>query len=382
MRKAGKMGPWFHVHCASLGEFEQGAEVLAALRRRQPNRPILLTFFSPSGVEGVSAEEADHIDYLPFDLPQAMNRFARTLDIGDTVLVKYELWPGLIQALHRKGCRIHLIASRFDPHRHPLNRLGFLVRKSMRLLSSIQTQDSASGQALEAWNLDSLETGDPRVDRVHRISTAPPPVEVQSSLDAIAQWAGGRSIFVVGSAWPPEWSAVEAILEGHSGWCALVAPHEIHSQQAQSWAEQTGAVRLSQWTGPKGNTGTSDAVMIADRMGILKYAYRLGAFAVVGGGWGKGVHNTLEAAVYGLPVLFGPAIAGFREIDALLEAGAARVCHEPETLIVQARNWMAQSGERDEAGKAAARWLKGQSGAAERIADALFAVPSGGNQTA
>ena len=382
MRDVGKTGAWLHVHCASLGEFEQGAEVISALRNRQPQRPILLTFFSPSGVEGVSAEEADHIDYLPFDLPGAMNRFARSLDIEDTILVKYELWPGLIRGLHRNGVRIHLVASRFDHHRHPLNRFGFLVRKSMRLLSSIQTQDTSSQQALKDWNFESLTTGDPRVDRVHRICTAPPPQEIHTALDAIEQWAAGRNILVVGSAWPPEWNTVKAILEGHSDWCALVAPHEVHSQHAREWGAQDGVVQLSEWTGASLDFAPPNAVMIVDRLGVLKYAYRLGAFAVIGGGWGKGVHNTLEAAVYGLPVLFGPAIAGFREIDALIEAGAAQACLQPGALVEQARSWMTQADKRIEAGKAAAQWTQGQSGAADRIADVLLSASVGGNQTA
>jgi 3-deoxy-D-manno-octulosonic-acid transferase len=365
-RQNGRKGSWIHLHCASLGEFEQGAEVMAALRRHQPQRPILLTFFSPSGVEGAFAPEADHVDYLPFDSGPAMRRFASTVEIGDSILVKYELWPGLIQALHRSGTRVHLVAARFDHGKHPLNASGFLVRSAMRQLTTLQTQDIASRDVLSDWGFDSLMTGDPRVDRVQQTRRIEPPGEVATALTAMQEWANGRRVIVVGSAWPPEWECLQAILDGHPEWCAWVAPHEVDAAHARQWGRTEGTTTLTALENPE-IAAPAGKVLIMDRIGILKFAYRRGQFAIVGGGWGKGVHNTLEPAAFGLPVLFGPAIGGFREIDALMEVGAARMCANRGELTAHARHWMEDDVKLQHSGNAARTWVDEQSGAAERI---------------
>lgn len=375
VREQGRKGQWIHVHCASLGEFEQGAEVMAALRRDAPHRPMLLTFFSPSGIEGASALEADHVDYLPFDQAASMRRFASTVDIGDTILIKYEVWPGMVEALCEAGTRVHLVAARFDEGRHPLNGLGFLVRRSMRKLTTLQTQDATSQKVLSQWGFPSCVTGDPRVDRVNHIRNHEPPDEVTIALEAIERWAARRRVIMVGSAWTPEWERIPSILEGHSDWCAVAAPHEVDAF-VEPWSRRPGTSTLTQILGTHDGDELGN-VLIIDGIGILKYAYRLASFAIVGGGWGKGVHNTLEPAVYGLPILFGPAISGFREIHALIESGAAHGCADGHELTEQARRWMDDEPLLTTSGNAAKRWVDSQSGAADRIAQNVLAASYG-----
>ena len=142
------------------------------------------------------------------------------------------------------------------------------------------------------------------------------------------------------------------LLHGQTRWCALVAPHELHGAHMERWAGHVGVELFSSLEGPAQATGNAQ-ILLLDAMGLLKYAYRLGDIALVGGGWGKGVHNTLEPAVYGLPVLCGPNIAGFREIVGLKECGGLQACDSAEMLVLTARQWMTDTEKRQGAGAAA-----------------------------
>ena len=379
-RKNGRTGPWIHFHCASLGEFEQGAPVIRLWREQHPEAPILLTFFSPSGIEGVTETGADHIDYLPFDTPRSAMEFSQALDISDAVFVKYELWPELMRALHRNHTRLHLVAARFDVGRHPLNRWGGLIRKYLGLLSTLQVQDLQSAQALSAFGFEAQVTGDPRVDRVFSATQEPIPGLIQERLEHIHLWKGGRKLLVIGSAWPAEWKALKDILDIHQDWAVLWAPHDIGHPDLEQWLRREHTDYLSLWTGHTPGPGTyktfenvpgTPDMLIADEMGLLRFAYGLADFAVVGGGWGRGVHNVLEPAAFGIPVLCGPNVAGFREIEALKQSGGLKVCATAEDLANQCGLWMESKEAREEAGQSAAAWVVKQRGAALRIASAL-----------
>lgn len=367
----GRIGPWMHFHCASLGEFEQGAPVIRTMRERNPDAPILLTFFSPSGMEGAQVSWVDHIDYLPFDTRRSMRRFYRSLDIQDTVLVKYELWPEMMDAAHRNGTRLHLITARFDPGRHPLGPWGSFIRRRLSLFSSIQVQDKRSAEALEDHGLEASITGDPRADRVISTSRDPLSGPLQTSLDRIRTWKGHRKLIVVGSAWPAEWSALKDIARNHEEWAVLFAPHETGHPRVRQWAETTSTAL---WSGLQGRT---DRNLILDKMGILKVAYGLADFAVVGGGWGHGVHNVLEPAAFGIPILCGPRIDGFREVEALRNVQALKVCDDGDALYAACSLWMVQDADRLRAGAAALEWLRTQEGATDRIILILEATRHG-----
>ena len=207
-----------HLHCASFGEFEQGAPVLAALRERAPERPILLTFFSPSGIESVPPDAADHVDYLPLDSPRAMRRF-QALIPADTVLIKYELWPGLLSARLEAGCRVHLVAARFDRGRFPANRWGSGIRSLLSAFTTVQVQDDESKAIMARFGIDCDVTGDSRVDRVLDTVSRPAGDKVQVQLNRLSTWIGERKLLIVGSAWP--WG--------------MASPARLH------WAARTGA---------------------------------------------------------------------------------------------------------------------------------------------
>lgn len=368
VENAGKTGHWIHVHCASLGEYEQAAPVLLHFRRMAPDRPVLLTFFSPSGREAVRRPQADHVDYLPFDTPKAAQRFARCVKPADTVLVKYELWPNLITALHQSGTRIHLIAARFDAGRHPTNRWGGWTRKRLRRLASIHVQDTTSQRVLSRYGMDSTFSGDPRADRVLDILDRQAPEEVGLALDRIRKWKGKRRLLLVGSAWDGEWNALRAFREQWpEDWAFLVAPHDIQGARVDQWCSSPEVIRFSDHAQ---STLPASAGLVLDRVGCLRDGYALADLAVVGGGWHNGVHNTLEPAAHGVPIAVGPNVAGFREIAGLESAGALTVCATEASLAewLEALTSPDAADERKAKGRAAKAWVTGHRGAAERIA--------------
>jgi len=365
-------GKWIHIHCASLGEFEQGAPVMSALRARVPDRPILLTFFSPSGVETVPPNTADHVDYLPFDTAENMRLFHRILPATDTVLVKYELWPNLLEARLSAGARIHLIAARFDANRHPVNLWGRWIRKKMTRFTSVLVQDTASADVIARFGIHAEVAGDPRMDRVCETFHTEPSQAIQAKLDQIAHWAGDRKMLVAGSAWPEEWRVIRELIPrlSASGWCLLCAPHEVQGQASRNWASESGFPRITQYRDSP--IPPSDG-LILDEMGVLKHTYALGHAAIVGGGWGSGVHNTLEPTVFGLPTAVGPGIAGFREIQSLQSIGALTVCASPQKMIRTVDAWMSDAPPEKE-GKAGADWIFDNSDAAKSIASRILGV--------
>lgn len=384
-RLNGRKGPWLHVHCASLGEYEQAAPVLRLLRRQRPDSPILLTFFSPSGKDHVPSTAADHVDYLPFDVPWEARRFARLMDLSDTVLVKYELWSETIRALARRGVRVHLIAARFDPGRHPLGWTGGHTRRTLRRLHSIQVQDARSAALCEGMGLTVTVTGDPRVDQVLNTLESAPPAAVEARMQRLTEWKENRKLLLIGSAWPPEWDALKDVLKGVPDWVALWVPHDVHADYLAEWAGREDTEFAAHWTGHTPGPGPwktfayvpgNPDMLIDDEIGLLKYAYRMADLAVVGGGWGQGVHNVLEPAAFGVPVLCGPRVEGFREIEALRNVGAVQVCSDAGALLDACARCMTAPSERQAAGRAAAQWVEDQGGVAERIVQTVLDGPS------
>ena len=365
-----RQGRWIHIHCASLGEFEQGAPVMSALRKQAPDRPILLTFFSPSGMDSVAPDMADHVDYLPFDTARNMRLFHDVLPAADTVLVKYELWPRLLETRLAAGTHIHLIAARFDARQYPANFWGGWIRKKLAHFKTVLVQDAASARVISGFGIHAQTAGDPRMDRVCETFRTAPSKATQTKLNQISQWSGDRKILVAGSVWPGEWSAIRELIPrlSASGWCVLCAPHEVQNQAVVEWASESGFQRTSQHSDTP--LSPSDG-LILDEMGILKHAYSLGHAAIVGGGWGAGVHNTLEPAVFGLPIAVGPKVQGFREIQSLQSLGALTVCPSPKDMTQLVGSWMSNS-EPETDGKAAAHWILDNSGAANTIASHIL----------
>jgi len=307
------------IHCASLGEFEQGRPVIEALRKQYPETKIVLTFFSPSGYEiRKNYEGADYVFYLPMDGFQAANRFLDAVNPKLVLFVKYEFWYHYLHEVKVRKIPTLLIAAAFRKEQIFFKNYGGFFREILKCFSQILVQDDASKNLLAGIGFDRNVSvaGDTRYDRVAEIASAARP------LPEIDLFKGGSKLFIGGSTWPADEQIVQQLLpQLPADWKMIIAPHEIDAAHLKSvqvlFGEQ--AILFSEW---KLNTKPEKRVLIIDNIGMLSSLYRYGDIAFVGGGFNKGgIHNVLEPAIFGLPVLTGPVYHKFVEAVALVDAG-------------------------------------------------------------
>lgn len=309
------------IHCASLGEFEQGRPVIGALRRRYPGAVIVLSFFSPSGYEvRKDYPGADHVFYLPLDTGANAEVFVRLLNPSLAVFVKYEFWYHYLTALQASDIPVLLISAVFREDQVFFKWYGKLFRSLLRRYRHIFVQDAPSLALLKRLNLSENASmgGDTRFDRVLAIASA------SRSFPVVEEFLEGRKAWVAGSTWPAD----EQLLAGYfrrepAAFKWIIAPHEIdegHLRQVEGLFEGD-TVRYSALE--QGKRADGAKVLLIDNVGMLSGLYRYGFAAYIGGGFNQGIHNVLEAAVFGLPVIFGPRHRKFREAQELMACGAA-----------------------------------------------------------
>lgn len=307
---------WFHA--ASLGEFEQGRPVMEALKKEQPDTKILLTFFSPSGYEiRKNYTGADYIFYLPADTPRNARHFIRSVQPDAAVFVKYEYWYNYLHELHKQGIPTYLISAIFRKEQPFFKTWGGLHRKMLHFFTRLFIQDEMSARLLSSIGVESFEqTGDTRFDRVKQIADS------AKDIDKVARFLNGAPAVVCGSTWPPDEDLLlDYINRDDTPFKWIIAPHEIGENHIKGILDKCNvpAIRYSQEDG----TLSEAKVLIVDCIGLLSSVYRYGKIAYIGGGFGAGIHNTLEAAVYGIPVIFGPRYRKFNEAVTLIQQGGA-----------------------------------------------------------
>ena len=308
---------WFH--CSSLGEFEQGRPVMEELRRRDPRARIVLTFFSPSGYEvRRNYAGADHVFYLPLDTPGNAARFIGMVRPRCAYFVKYEYWYHFIDRLSEKRVPVYLISAVFRESQVFFRKSGGLFREILRKFDHIFVQDQASYELLRsAGVIGASISGDTRFDRVSAISGA------DDEIIGLREFCGGLPVLVAGSTWPEDEAIlVRFIRETDLHMKFIIAPHEISASRIDRIERSTGK-NCRRFSGMDPETISGADVLLVDVMGRLASIYRYGTLAYIGGGFGKGIHNILEAAAYGMPVLFGPNYGKFREAVELTGLGAA-----------------------------------------------------------
>lgn len=317
---------WFH--CASLGEFEQGRPIIEASRERFPDTKILLTFFSPSGYEKRKHfEGADHVMYLPLDTRRNARRMLGALDLERVFFIKYEFWYHFLGTLKQQGIPTYLASGNFRPDQMFFKGYGGWYRKFLSGFSHIFVQNERSLALLRQIGfLEVTVAGDTRFDRVSVLPRSPYPHA------ALEEYCAGASVVVAGSTWEQDEKILARAYEKLSGdWRWIVAPHELspgHLAGLQKrFPDSVLFTQLDQQVPP----GTR--AIIVDTIGQLSYLYRFGTLAYIGGGFGKGIHNILEAATYGLPVIFGPAYHKFAEAVELAELGGAFPVDGEEDLL-------------------------------------------------
>ena len=309
---------WFHA--ASLGEFEQGRPVIEAFRVEHPQWKILLTFYSPSGYEvRKNFTGADYIFYLPADTPRNVRRFMQIVRPRVAVFIKYEFWLNYLAAMRQQGTKLYLISAIFRPTQVFFKWYGGPFRQALRAFTHLFVQDDASKQILEGIGIRAVDiAGDTRFDRVSAIATH------ARTLPEVARFADSGPVLVAGSTWPPDEELLLTLIERYADVKFIIAPHEIEPARIERLRGRITrpTLRYTELTPESDLEGAG--VLFIDTIGILSSVYRYGRWSYIGGGFGVGIHNTLEAATFGLPLAFGPNYQRFREACELVALGAAR----------------------------------------------------------
>lgn len=351
------------MHCASLGEFEQGRPVLDALRRQYPHLAIVLTFFSPSGYEvRKNYEGADYVFYLPEDSKRNARHFLKMVQPKLAVFVKYDLWYFFLRETARRDIPAVLISAVFRKEQGFFRWYGVIQRRMLHCFRHLFVQDAASVQLLRRIGIEDVTvSGDTRFDRVADVAEALPPLPEEA-----VDFCRGAQVLVAGSTWKEDEVFLEKLLNKlPEGWKMILVPHEVHESHLHE-IEKLFAERTIRWS--QYRSGTNKQVLLVDRIGLLLQLYRCGRLAWIGGGFGKaGVHNVLEAAVYGVPVAHGPVYHQFLEAKELLQSGGSLVAEQPETLLAALESWKHHPGMYADTGAAARTYVQAHSGACGKI---------------
>lgn len=355
-------GEYYWFHAASLGEFEQGRPLMERLRRQHPEARILLTFFSPSGYEvRKNYDGADVVCYLPFDTPLNARRFVRMVQPKMVFLIKYEFWRNYIACLHHRGVPVYSVSSIFRPDQVFFRWYGRKYARCLRRVTHFFVQNEASRTLLARLGItDVTIVGDTRFDRVIDIREAARP------LPLVERFAGTYRVLVAGSSWGPCEDLIIPYFNTHPNLKLVLAPHVVsadHLAEIERKLERPG-VRYSEAT-PK-SVAEADCLII-DCYGLLSSIYRYATVAYVGGGFGVGIHNVPEAAVYGCPVLIGPNNRKFREAQDLLAAGGCIEVTDAATFAAAMDRFLGDRQALAEAGEAAGRYIHSNAGAADAI---------------
>lgn len=325
------------MHCASVGEFEQGRPVLEALRAERPDLPILLTFFSPSGYEAFrDLPLATHVEYLPTDSKANAERLVALLRPTAVLWVRYEFWLNHLEVLRNAAVPTFLISGIFRKEQPFFRWYGAAWRHMARGLDHVFVQDQASLELLRSIGVERASvSGDTRFDRVAEIVR-------NSEVLPIAQgFRGSGTTLVCGSTWPADEDLLNEAFRmlGKAPKC-IVAPHEL-SEQHLAASEQRFPKPLARWSELEGAAEANIAsvigpeargTLLVDRMGLLARLYRYGDVAYVGGGFGEGIHSLLEPAAWGSPVIFGPGHQKFTEANGLIARGGGFAVNDAEQL--------------------------------------------------
>lgn len=356
--------PVIWMHCSSLGEFEQGRPVLESLRDRNPSLLIVLSFFSPSGYEpNRNYKGADLVVYLPLDSPQNARRFVDLVKPSLVLFVKYEFWYYYIREIERKGLPLLLVSGIFRSSQPFFHWWGSFHREMLRSFKMIFLQDKQSSRLLNQEGFTNhLLAGDTRFDRVLKIRKDLQPI------DKISSFADNKKVIVAGSTWASDDESLKKFVKNNTDIRFIIAPHDVSPARIKQCLEYyPGALLLSNIDAA---TAQLSNVLIIDRIGLLSRLYHYGDICFVGGGFDKdGVHNVLEAAVYGKPVLFGPVYNKYAEAVGLVKAGGGFPCKDTGELETQLSGLLNDKEKFTVAAAAAKRFVEENAGATARIVD-------------
>jgi 3-deoxy-D-manno-octulosonic-acid transferase len=346
---------WFHF--ASLGEFEQGRPVLEQIKSLHPEKKVVITFFSPSGYEiRKHYALADGVFYLPLDTHKNAVKFIEAINPELAIFTKYEFWHHYFKALSHKNVPLFLISGIFRPNQIFFKFYGGFNRNMLKKISWFFVQNEESLRLLKQLKMGNASiAGDTRFDRVAENATN------QTPLPLIQAFCGTSSVLVAGSTWPADEQILKRLATENKDWKFIIAPHEIGDEHLNQINKIfPAAIRYTQFNEKQSINAN---VLIIDNIGMLSAIYQYGQIAYIGGGFGQGIHNTLEAAAYGLPVIFGPKYQKFQEAHDLIAIAAAKSIENELGLIAAFQFFK----ENQKAAQAAKAYVNGQTGATNSI---------------
>lgn len=351
---------WFHA--ASLGEFEQGRPLMERLRRRHPEYKILLTFFSPSGYEvRKDYGGADIICYLPLDTPLNAIRFLRLVRPVMAFFIKYEFWYNYLHILKHRHVPVYSVSSIFRPDQIFFRWYARGYAKVLRCFTHFYVQNEVSRDLLAGIGINEVTVvGDTRFDRVLSIR------EQLKKLPVAEAFSEGRRVFVAGSSWAPDEDIFIRFFNEHTDWKLIIAPHVIGEDHLEQIMQKLGrrAVRYTRTTPEEAREADC---LIIDCFGLLSSIYHYGDVAYVGGGFGVGIHNVLEAAVWDMPVIFGPNNRNFIEAQGLIANGGGFEITSYDDFEGVMNRFINDEEAVKKAGAAAGRYVEGCTGATKKI---------------
>ena len=358
---------WFHF--ASLGEFEQGRPVLERLKSENPELPIVITFFSPSGYEiRKNYSLADHVFYLPIDTRTNAIEFIRLLNPEIAIFTKYEYWYHYFEELHKNNIPLYVISGIFRKEQAFFKWYGSLHRKMLSKVSHFFVQNKNSQFLLNEIGIENVTiTGDTRFDRVAYNAAH------TTELKIILDFTQGNKVFIGGSTWPDDEKLIAKLVLSSPDWKFIIAPHEVKPERINEITELfPNSIRYSQINKKQSDSsenlliGSDIQVLIIDNIGLLSSAYQYGDIAYIGGGFGVGIHNTLEAAAFGLTVIFGPNYQKFTEAVELISTGGAFTIKNYAELA-NCMEKLQTDSKREACGVAAFNYVQNHTGATQAI---------------
>ena len=360
---------WFHA--ASLGEFEQGRPLMEQLRKDHPEYKILLTFFSPSGYEvRKNYEGADIITYLPLDTITNARRFLRLIRPVMAFFIKYEFWYNYLHILKHRNVPVYSVSSIFRPDQVFFKWYGRQYGRVLNCFTHFFVQNEISKELLGKIGIDCVSiVGDTRFDRVLQIK------EAAKQLPLVEAFKQNAKVFVAGSSWQPDEEIFIKYFNQHKDWKLIIAPHVIgedHLKQIEKLLEGRRVIRYSEYSDNSENSDQlqNAEVLIVNCFGLLSSIYHYGDIAYVGGGFGVGIHNLLEAAVWNVPVFFGPNNERFQEAQELKKSGGFEItCYED--FERQMDRFLADEDYLKAQGQLAGHFVKGQAGATQEVLSSI-----------
>ncbi|GJM59823.1 3-deoxy-D-manno-octulosonic acid transferase [Persicobacter diffluens] len=356
---------WFH--CASLGEFEQARPVLEGFKKRYPQYKVVLTFFSPSGYEvRKDYAEADLITYLPIDTWQNAKRFVDTLEPSVVFFVKYEFWYNFLKRVAQKNIPLFSFSTIFREDQIFFKWYGSFFLRTLHCFDHFFVQNETSVRLLEDAKIYNFsKTGDSRFDRVEEIC------QQAVDLPIVENFAKGHRVLVVGSSWPQDMEVLYPLINrGDEDLKFIIAPHNLKKEEMEE-VEQNAQVPCIRYSLATEENVADKKLLLIDNFGMLSSLYRYGSFAYVGGAFGAGLHNILEAATYGLPIFFGRSAKNtkFQEAVDLVKRQGAFMVKDAGDFLQQFDHFYQNEEKRRQAAEASRAYVEENLGVTDQILD-------------